>query len=64
MVLASIAVAKGHSSLRLSGAALVRPPDAAALLIHDADDVWGAVDWVEVDDGVVAKTELVDVSGD
>ena len=62
MVLSGVAVSKCDSSLRLSRAALVGPPDSAALAVHDGDDVARAGDRIEVDDRVVAELQLVDVS--
>lgn len=61
MVLAGIAVAKGQPPLRLPRAALVAPPNAAALLVHDVNNVNGTFNRLKVDDGVVAKTKFVDV---
>ena len=56
-----IAVAVSVSAGRLPGAALINPPDSAALLVHDAHDVARAADGVEGDDRIVAQVELVDV---
>ena len=57
MVLAGIAVAKGQPPLRLPRAALVAPPNTAALLVHDVNNVNGTFNRLKVDDGVVAKTK-------
>jgi hypothetical protein len=40
---------------------LIEPPDAAAVAVHDGDDVGRTVDRVERDDGVVAEPKLVHV---
>jgi len=48
--------------LYYSYAALVLPPDTAAILGHAVDDLLGTLDGFELDDGVVAEAQLLHVT--
>ena len=58
LVFTGFTIAKRDTSLSLPGASLIDPPDATALLVHDWDNVGGAIDRVEVDDWVVPEAKL------